>query len=144
MNIVIHYLTEHYDLMPTDLFSRFGKPDLAETSSVQNKHTDEQDFVYEYRFDDVSITIYHATGINRHFLQELETDNMAQFSNVGIVPEMPPDSLRSLLGPESTAFGDEASIRQLHYEVGDETLHQVSFFFRQNKLVSISYQPYLD
>ncbi|HOV98555.1 MAG TPA: hypothetical protein PK595_03155 [Bacteroidota bacterium] len=116
-----------------------------DSTRIQNVHTgEEEDFIYTFKYPDKTIIFYYATKIHQYFLELVELRDVNALASFGFTNEVTPEILHQLVGQETAVHQTPENDLLYQYSLRHDVEEYIFFIFRNDKLVSIQYQPYLD
>ncbi len=145
LDTLVQYFKLNYDIPPTKIIQKYGSPMSIDSTRIQNVHTgEEEDFIYTFKYPDKTIIFYYATKIRQYFLELVELQDVNALASFGFSPEVTPEMLHQLVGQETAVHQTPDNDLLYQYSLRHDVEEYIFFIFRNDKLVSIQYQPYLD
>lgn len=139
------YFRTQYPPMPQELIRKYGQPVGIDSFKTQNVHTGkDEDKVYKLFYPGKTIVLYYATELKQYFLELVELKNIQELSPFGITSRTTPENLRQLLGQEQAHHFSPELGTLYQYTLSRDVDENFLFFFQNESLTLVQYQPYLD
>ena len=134
-------LRRKFDLPRNSLVRTFGKPTKVEVHKIKNLYGGGIDTSIIYHFGKTIVDVYVVSQYKKSWVKSVQTTDIDQLSQFGILQDMKLDSLVKLLGPaDDNSPVDAKNNVSLTYEIGDVISEYLAFIFHDGKLTKINYQ----
>jgi hypothetical protein len=133
-----------FEKSPEELISVFGKPKKSESRLFTNIHNGEIDTIYHLNFDSVSVTLYYTSTQKRYLVGSVEVRNNSLLNILGFNLGVHDTTVINTIGLSDGSEIDSTGVDIFTYRLGRIAESYTQFYFRDSKLIGVTYLPYLD
>jgi hypothetical protein len=133
-----------FEKSPEELISVFGKPKKSESRLFTNIHNGEIDTIFHLNFDSVTVTLYYASTQKRYLVGSVEVQNNSLLNILGFHLGAHDTTVVNTIGLSDGSEIDSTGMDIFTYKLGRIAESYTQFYFRDSKLIRVTYLPYLD